>query len=152
MSDSDFLKIAIEKSQESVNQGGFPVGAIVVIDNEIIAEGLSNGKQLHDATAHAEICAIRDASKKLGKRNLKNAVVYSSLEPCLMCFSASYWAYVTKIVYACSKKKVSVHHYEGLHNLQELNAKNNRQMEIVHIEELEEGALKIINGWESSLK
>ena len=45
-----------------------------------------------------------------------------------------------------------MHHYEGLHNLQELNAKNNRQMEIIHIEELEESALKIINDWESSLK
>lgn len=71
MSDFDFLKIAIEKSYESVKGGGFPVGAVVVIDNEIIAEGLSNGKQLHDATAHAEVCAIRKASKMLGDRNLK---------------------------------------------------------------------------------
>ncbi len=152
MNDFDFLRVAIKKSQESVDQGGFPVGALVVINNEIIAEGVSNGKQLHDATAHAEVCAIREASKKLGKRNLKNAVIYSSLEPCLMCFSASYWAYVTKIVYACSKSKVSMHHYEGLHNLQELNAKNNHQMEIMHIKELEESALKVINDWETSLK
>lgn len=69
-----------------------------------------------------------------------------------MCFSASYWAHVSKIVYACSKKKVSIHHYDGLHDLHELNVKNNRQMEIVHIEELEADALKIINDWETSLK
>ena len=64
MNDFEFLNVAIKKSQESVDQGGFPVGALVVINNEIIAEGVSNGKQLHDATGHSEVCAIGEASRK----------------------------------------------------------------------------------------
>lgn len=60
-----FLKKAIEKSKESVKKGGYPVGAVIVRNKEIISYGFSDGKNLKDATSHAEIDAIRKASKKL---------------------------------------------------------------------------------------
>ena len=144
----DYLKQAIELSQKSVKEGGFPVGAIIVKNGVVISQGLSNGKINKDATSHAEIEAIRNASQKLNTRDLFDCEIYSSMEPCLMCFSASYWAKIKKIVYAVGKDKLSKQHYEGLHSLEEINLKNNRKIEIVHIKELENDALYIIKGWE----
>lgn len=142
-----FLKQAIDLSRKSVQEGGFPVGAIIVKNDVVVSEGLSNGKNNKDATSHAEIEAIRNASQKLNTRDLFDCEIYSSMEPCLMCFSASYWAKIKKIVYAVSKDKLSKQHYEGLYPLEEINLKNNRQIEIVHIEELENDALSVIKNW-----
>jgi tRNA(Arg) A34 adenosine deaminase TadA len=113
--------------------------------------GLSNGKQLHDATSHAETEALRKASKKLSSRDLNGAIVYSSMEPCLMCFSACYWAKVKKVVYAIGKESLPKIHYEGLHNLEEINKVNNRQIEIVHLKELEAKAFEVINEWRTKI-
>lgn len=146
----EFLQQAIELSQKSVEMGGFPVGAIIVKDGVIIAEGLSNGKNNKDATSHAEIEAIRNASQKLDTRDLFECELYSSMEPCLMCFSACYWAKIRKIIYAVGKNKLSKQHYEGLHSLEEINSKNNRQIGIVQIKELENEALSIIKEWEGN--
>lgn len=147
--DIKWLKEAIKKSDESVKLSGFPVGAVIIKDDKLMSYGLSNGKNLKDTTQHAEIDAIRSASRFLQTRDLKGVVLYSSLEPCLMCFSASYWAYIPKIVYACRKTRASKQHYEGDHDLSKINTKCNRQIELIHIEELEERALKIIEDWES---
>ncbi len=148
----NFLKQAIELSQKSAGAGGYPVGAIIVKNGVVIAEGLSNGKNNKDATNHAEIEAIRNASQKLDTRDLFDCEIYSSMEPCLMCFSASYWAKIRKVVYAIGKDKLSKQHNEGLHSLEEINSKNNIQIEIVHIKELENSALSIVQDWEENLK
>jgi len=148
--DKDFLQQAIELSKESIKQGGFPVGAVVVKNGVVVSQGLSNGKNNKDATSHAEIEAIRNASQKLNTRDLFDCELYSSMEPCLMCFSASYWAKIKKIVYAVGKDKLSKQHYEGLHSLEEINLKNNRQIEIVHVKELESEGLSIIKEWEDN--
>jgi guanine deaminase len=149
--DKDFLKQSIELSKKSVEQGGFPVGAIIVKDGVVISQGLSNGKNNKDATSHAEIEVIRNASQKLNTRDLFDCEIFSSMEPCLMCFSAFYWAKIKKIVYAVGKDKLSKQHYEGLHSLEEINLKNNRKIEIVQIKELENDALSIIKEWENNL-
>ena len=147
--DKQFLQQAIELSQKSVEVGGFPVGAIIVKDRVVVSHGLSNGKNNKDATSHAEIEAIRNASQELNVCDLFDCEIYSSMEPCLMCFSACYWAKIKKIVYAVGKDKLSKQHYEGLHSLEDINSKNNRQIEIVHMEELENEALDIIKNWEN---
>jgi tRNA(Arg) A34 adenosine deaminase TadA len=149
---NNFLKQAIELSRESVKQGGFPVGAVIVKDNKIIGRGLSNGKNNKDATSHAEIEAIRTASMILGTRDLFDCEIYSSMEPCLMCFSAFYWAKVGKVIYAIGKEKLSKQHYEGSHYLIDINAKNNRQIQIIHIKDLEAEALSVVQEWEQGLK
>ena len=151
MLDADFIKRAIELSQKSVEVGGYPVGAVIVQNGQIVSEGLSKGKQLCDPTSHAETAAIREAGKKLDKRNLDDVVLYSSLEPCVMCFASSFWAYIPKVVFACSRDKVSADYYEGEHNIFELNRKGRRVIELVHFGELEQEALEVITEWEKTL-
>lgn len=146
--DKESLGRALELSRQSVLSGGFPVGAVVVLNNENIGEGISDGKRLKDATSHAEIAAIREAEKKIGSRYLQGAVLYSSLEPCVMCFSAAYWAGVSKVVFVCRKEKVSAVHYEGASDIREINDKNNRRIEIVHSPEWEKQASEVIDKWE----
>ncbi len=152
MDDAKFLQVAIEKSKESVALGGFPVGVIIVKNGEILASGISNGKQLNDPTSHAETAAIREACQKLQTRDLRKVVLYSSLEPCMMCFSASIWASVPKIVYACSRERVSQQHYEGKHDLNSINRLTRHPIELIHFLELENQALQVIEGWEKSLE
>jgi len=144
----NFLKQAVELSKKSVAFGGYPAGALIVQNNKIISTGLSDGKQTCDGTSHAETAAIREASKKLNTRNLTDVVLYTSLEPCVMCFSASFWAYIPKIVFACSRSSVSRDYYEGDHNIFELNKTCRRQIELIHLAELENEALDIIRDWE----
>lgn len=147
--DKEVLKKAIEKSRESVDIGGFPVGVVIVRGGEILSAGISNGKKLNDPTSHAETDAIRAACQKLQTRDLKDVVLYSSLEPCLMCFAASAWASIPKIVYACSRGRVSKQHYEGNHNLVPINESARHPIILVHLQELEEEALRVIEEWES---
>jgi guanine deaminase len=150
LSDIDFLRNAVEKSRESVTKGGYPVGALIVQKDKIIAESISNGKNRKDPTSHAETEAIREACKKLGQRDLKDVVLYSSLEPCLMCLSASFWASITKIVYACSKEKVSGLHFEGDYNSKNIISSFRQKIELIHLSDLEDEALEIILDWEKA--
>ena len=151
MDDIKFLQQAIEKSEESIALGGFPVGVVIVRNGEILTSGISNGKQLNDPTSHAEITAMREACKKLQTRDLKDVVLYSSLEPCLMCFAASTWASIPRVVYACSRKRVSKQHYEGEHDITTINKSARRPMQRVQFSELEDEALKVIENWEKNL-
>lgn len=150
--DSYFIEKAIEASQKSVDAGGYPVGAVIVVNNAIIAEGLSNGKKCFDATMHAEVDAIRKASQKLKMRNLSTATLYTSLEPCVMCFSVSFWAYIPRIIFACNRARVKKNYYMGDHNIAILNKKNRRKIELLHFKKYTKEALNIIDAWESSSK
>jgi len=150
MDDQYFLKKAIELSQQSVDIGGYPVGAVIVQNGAVLATGLSNGKNLHDPTSHAETAAIREAANKLGERDLVNVILYSSLEPCVMCYAASFWAHIPKVVFACSRQKVSQEYYEGNHDIFALNEKGKRKINLVHDVGLEGEALKVIQEWERS--
>ena len=99
---NEFMKRAIEISLLSVEKGTGPFGAVIVKDGKIIAEG-SNKVTLSsnpDATAHGEMCVIRDACKNLNNFNLSGCELYSSCEPCPMCLSACYWSRIDKIYYA----------------------------------------------------
>lgn len=116
-----------------------------------MSSGISNGKQLNDPTSHAEIDAIRTACQKVKTRDLKDVVLYSSLEPCLMCFVASTWASIPKIVYACERNRVSKQHYEGNHNLAPINEVARRPIKLIHFRELEDEALQVIENWEKNL-
>ncbi|MEK9151637.1 MAG: nucleoside deaminase [Patescibacteria group bacterium] len=151
MDDIKFLQMAIEKSRESIALGGYPVGSVIVRNGKILTSGVSNGKKRNDPTSHAEIDAIRAACQTLGTRDLSDVVLYSSLEPCLMCFSASTWSSVPKVVYACQRDRVSKQHYEGAHALSQINETARHPIELVHLSELEEQALQIIENWEKSL-
>lgn len=148
MNDIKYLKQAIVKSKESVAVGGFPVGVVIVRNGEILSEGISNGKKLNDPTSHAEIEAIRKACKVLGTRNLKEVVLYSSLEPCLMCFAASTWASIPRVVYACNRRKVTKQHYEGEHDLTSINNSARHPIKLIHLLQFQTKAYKVIEDWE----
>lgn len=149
--DNQYIQEAIKQSQNSVDAGGYPCGVIIVKDNAIIAIGLSNGKKLFDATLHAEIDAIRKASAKLQSRSLEGCTLYTSMEPCVMCFSASFWAYIPRIVYSCARSQVDKNYYMGDHDISAINEKNyRRKIELLHHKESSKDALKIVEGWEKT--
>jgi len=149
--DDKFLRDAIQQSQESVKQGAFPVGVVIIIDGRPLVAVIGNGKQLNDPTSHAEIAAIRTACSQLETRDLSQATLYSSMEPCLMCYAACVWASIHRIVYDCSKDRLSSMHFEGTHDLVSINQAARRPINLVHLSSLEDEALEIVTSWEKSL-
>lgn len=150
MDDKEYLRLAIDQAKESVEQGGFPAGAVVVKDGEVISKGVSLGFVLHDPTSHAETVAIREACKILKTDNLQGATLYGNLQCCVMCFSVANWAGVSRIVSASKKTSdmVSKRYYEGTTDVHELNKQNTRQIELVYIPDLEDESLKVVRKWE----
>ncbi len=99
-----YMKQAIALSQKNIQSGGGPFGAVIVKDGKIIGEGWNKVTANNDPTAHAEVEAIREACKNLSDFDLTGAEIYTSCEPCPMCLSAIYWARLSKIYYANTKK------------------------------------------------
>ena len=93
------MQDAIRVAREGVAEGGSPFGACIVRAGEIIACEHNRVLQTTDSTAHAEIAALRAACARLGTIDLSGCVVYSTTEPCPMCFSACHWARIARIVY-----------------------------------------------------
>lgn len=104
MTKEELMRRAIELSENSVRNGGGPFGAVIAKDGEIIAEGSNKVTINNDPTAHAEVCAIRNACKILNTFELADCVIYTSCEPCPMCLGAIYWARLSKIFYANDRK------------------------------------------------
>jgi len=100
MSDSVFMRRAVELALEKMRQNGDgPFGAVVVRDNEIIAEGWNQVTATNDPTAHAEIVALRRACAALGRFELPECDIFANCEPCPMCLGAIYWARLRRIYY-----------------------------------------------------
>jgi tRNA(Arg) A34 adenosine deaminase TadA len=100
-----FMREAISLSKKSLTRKtGGPFGAVIVRDGKIIARGWNRVVGTHDPTAHAEVVAIRAACKTLKRFHLEDCVIYSSCEPCPMCLSAIYWAQLSRIFYAGSRR------------------------------------------------
>ncbi|WP_353777032.1 deaminase [Winogradskyella sp. 3972H.M.0a.05] len=97
--DNYFMKKALEEAEIAFEKGEVPVGAIVVINDRIIARAHNLTELLNDVTAHAEMQAITAAANFLGGKYLHNCTLYVTLEPCQMCAGALYWSQISKIVY-----------------------------------------------------
>ncbi len=147
-----YLEKAIEKARQSVEQGGFPAGAVVVKDGKIIGEGISIGNKINDPTSHGEMSAIRDACKNLETSDLSGAILYASMEPCSMCHSASMWSGISKVVFACGKDKVSKDYYGGEYHTDVLNKAFNKPLEIVQEKGFQEKSLELVHSWEKSFE
>lgn len=99
----EFMKLAIEEAKTGIkNQDGGPFGAVVVKDNQIIATGHNCVLKNHDSTCHGEIDAIRKAEQNLQTHDLSGYELYTTGEPCPMCFAAILWANIKKVYYGCS--------------------------------------------------
>jgi tRNA(adenine34) deaminase len=103
--DQYFMQQALKQAEIAFEKDEVPIGAVVVVNNKIIAKGYNQVETLNDATAHAEIIALTSAFGSLGSKYIPNATLYVTVEPCLMCCGALYWAKVERIVYGASDIK-----------------------------------------------
>ncbi len=100
--DAYFMKKALQEAEYAFERGEIPVGAVIVVQDRIIARAHNLTEQLNDVTAHAEMQAITAAANFLGGKYLKGCTLYVTLEPCQMCAGALYWSQIDKIVFAAS--------------------------------------------------
>lgn len=98
------MRKAIQLSVDNIDNGGGPFGAVIVKDGKIIAEASNSVTNDNDPTAHAEVNAIRIASKKLNRFDLSDCEIYTSCEPCPMCLGAIYWAGIKTVYYGNDKQ------------------------------------------------
>ena len=104
-SEPPFMRVAISLAKRSLLHGDVPVGAVIVLKNEIIGRGWNRRVQDQDPLAHAEIVALRDAAKTLGNWRLDGATMFVTLEPCTMCAGALVQARLSGLVFGASDKK-----------------------------------------------
>ncbi|VXB58689.1 nucleoside deaminase [Maribacter litoralis] len=97
--DTYFMKRALQEAEYALEAGEVPVGAVIVVQDKIIARAHNLTEKLNDVTAHAEMQAITSAANFLGGKYLKDCTLYVTLEPCQMCAGALYWSQIGKIVY-----------------------------------------------------
>ena len=105
LDDAYFMKKALVEAELAFEQGEVPVGAVIVVNQQIIARAHNLTERLNDVTAHAEIQAITSASNYLGGKFLHNCTLYVTLEPCQMCAGALYWSQISRVVYGAEDKE-----------------------------------------------
>ena len=98
------MREAIRLASDSVRRGGGPFGAVVVKDGKVVAGSANRVTIDLDPTAHAEVNAIREASRRLGTYDLSGCSIYTSCEPCPMCLGAIYWAHIDRVYYGNTRK------------------------------------------------
>jgi len=103
--DEYFMRQALLQAQNAFDEDEVPIGAVVVINNKIIARGHNQVEKLQDPTAHAEIIALTSAFNYLGSKYLPDATIYITIEPCLMCAGALYWSKIGRVVYGAADEK-----------------------------------------------
>jgi len=108
MDKNSFMEEALIEAKKALKKGEVPVGAVVVLEENIIGRGYNQPITKNDPTAHAEIMALRDAAMNLKNYRLKDTLVYTTLEPCLMCAGALVHARIKKLIYSASDPKSGV--------------------------------------------
>ena len=142
-----FLKRAIELSRKGMLSGqGGPFGCVIVKENEVISEGYNLVTASNDPTAHAEIVAIRTACKKLRTFQLTGCDIYTSCEPCPMCFGAIYWARPRRVIYANTKKDAAAISFDDKFIYDEMEVSpQERYIPFIHAPQAD--ALAVFNEW-----
>jgi tRNA(Arg) A34 adenosine deaminase TadA len=103
--DEEFMGAALELAREARERGEVPVGAVLVIDGEIMGRGFNQPVSRNDPTAHAEIVALRQAGREAGNYRLPGSTMYVTIEPCQMCVGAMVHARVARVVYGTPEPK-----------------------------------------------
>src|ERR1700754_4440574 len=113
MNDEYYMQQALKEARLAYEEDEVPIGAVVVMNNRIIARGHNQTERLTDCTAHAEIIALTSAFNHLGSKYLPEATLYVTVEPCLMCAGALYWSKIGRVVFGADDDK---HGYRrGIH-------------------------------------
>lgn len=105
MRDEDYMTLAMDLARKAWQAGEVPVGAVVVLDGEVVGRGFNQPITRHDPSAHAEIMALRDAGKRVANYRLPECTLYVTLEPCAMCAGAIMHARIKKLVYGAADPK-----------------------------------------------
>jgi tRNA(adenine34) deaminase len=100
-----YMKQALREALKALEADEVPIGAVIVMNDKIIARGFNQVEALNDSTAHAEILALTSAFNFLGAKYLPDATLYVTVEPCTMCCGALYWSKIGKLVYGASDPK-----------------------------------------------
>ena len=108
MNDEDYMRAALEQARQAGACDEVPVGAVVVLDGQIVGRGFNQPIGRHDPTAHAEIMALRDAGARLGNYRLPGCELYVTLEPCAMCAGAIMHSRIARVVYGAADPKTGV--------------------------------------------
>ncbi|MCL2435995.1 MAG: nucleoside deaminase [Lentimicrobiaceae bacterium] len=104
-SDDYFMNMALLEAEAAFEEGEIPVGAVIALNNTIIAKAHNLTETLNDVTAHAEMQALTSAFHHLGAKYLNDCVLYVTLEPCIMCAGALFWSQIGRVVYSASDPK-----------------------------------------------
>jgi tRNA(adenine34) deaminase len=104
-SDEHFMQEAYKQALYALKEGEIPIGAVVVCNNRIIARAYNQTEMLNDVTAHAEVLAITAASNYLGNKYLHDCTLFVTVEPCVMCAGAMFWAQAKRVVYGTPDPK-----------------------------------------------
>ena len=105
MSHEHYMQQALKEAQKAIEADEVPIGAVIVMQNKIIARGYNQVETLNDSTAHAEIIALTSAFNYLGAKYLPEATIYITIEPCTMCCGALYWSKIRRLVYGADDPK-----------------------------------------------
>lgn len=147
--DNPFMARAIHLSMENVQSGrGGPFGAVVVKDGALIGEAANQVTSMNDPTAHAEVLAIRAACKKLGTFELEGCEIYTSCEPCPMCFGAIYWARLSRVYYANLHADASKIGFDDTLIYREIALPHSRR-KIPMVQMMREQALAAFRAWQN---
>ncbi|HRO69721.1 MAG TPA: nucleoside deaminase [Chitinophagaceae bacterium] len=100
-----FMMLALKEARLAYEEDEIPIGAVVVMNDKVIARGRNMTERLNDPTAHAEMIALTSAFNAIGSKYLPEAALYITVEPCLMCAGAIYWSKLGKIIYGADDEK-----------------------------------------------
>jgi len=148
---NEFMKIAVEEALEGmrVNDGG-PFGAVIVRNGEIISRAHNEVIKTNDPTAHAEVTALRRASSLLGRFDLSDCEIYSSCEPCPMCFAAIHWAKIKKLYYGSTRQDAASIDFDDQYIYDVINGTATElQVEVLQIDS--EESLAPFKEWQSKM-
>ncbi len=135
--DIKFLEVALNEARKAGKYGEVPIGAVIVKDGKIISKAFNRKEFLQDPAAHAEMIAIREASRKLNSWRLVGCELYSTVEPCIMCCGAIIQARISKVVYSIPDEK-----FGGVESLYQIfeNRRVNHRPEVrkIYIKDVED--------------
>lgn len=124
MTDKDYMLLALEEAKKAYLEDEVPIGAVIVREGKVLGKGYNKKEGLQDATAHAEIMALRAAMKNQGAWRLTGATIYVTIEPCVMCIGALIQARVERLVFGAPDPKFGA--VVSLHKLADDERHNHR--------------------------
>lgn len=116
-----FMKMAISLALDGIEKGHGPFGAVIVKGDVVVGTGTNRVTSSNDPTAHAEVCAIRNACEGLKNFSLKGCAIYTSCEPCPMCLAAIYWSRLDRIYYGATRADAAKINFDDQHIYEEIN-------------------------------